>query len=256
MDETHVDYQDAENFLHRGYLWAIRSVIISTVVFKFNKNRSNEVPREILKTYEGFLQVDGFSGYDEVSLNPAITRVACWAHVRRKFFEAQTSSTLKSHEMVSLIKKLYAIEREIKEKSAEEKKQARIKQATPVLEQIKALADKWLQTELPKSAIYLAAQYLNNQWQELTQYLTDGHLRIDNNLIEQQMRPVVLGRKNYLFFGSVEGGRRAAILYSIINTCKLSGVEPFAYLRDVFRKVHYETNVSLLTPRGWKNSQS
>ena len=95
-----------------------------------------------------------------------------------------------------------------------------------------------------------------NQWQELTAYLGDAQLRIDNNAIEQQMRPVAIGRKNYLFFGSVEGGRRAAIIYSVINTCKLCGVEPFAYLQDVFRKVHVETKISVLTPRGWKNSRS
>jgi transposase len=262
MDETHVKFQDADNYLHTGYLWAMRSGgaplagVFPTVVFDFNENRSKEVPLRMLESFEGFLQVDGYAGYNEIALNSKITRVGCWAHVRRKFFEAQTSSALKSHEMVSLIKKLYSIEREIKEKPPDEKLLLRLNQSRPVLEQIKARSEDWLTTELPKSTLYLAAQYLMNQWQELTAYIADAQLRIDNNAIEQQMRPVAIGRKNYLFFGSVEGGRRAAIIYSVINTCKLCGVEPFAYLQDVFRRVHFETKISALTPRGWKKSLS
>ena len=255
MDETPVKYQDEANYLHNGYLWAIRSGVSPTVAFEFDESRSKAVPLRLLDKFEGYVQVDDYGGYDELCSDPRRTRVACWAHVRRKFFEAQSSASVRSAEMLALIKQLYTIEREIKEKSPEERKLLRNNRAGPILLTIRSRSEVWQQTELPKSPLAIAIRYTLNQWKELCRYLDDGRIRIDNNAVEQQIRPIAIGRKNYLFFGSVDGGRRAAVLYTVINSCKLAGIDPFAYLRDIFPLVHTESEIAKLTPLGWKASK-
>ena len=256
VDETPVNYQDDRNELHRGYLWAMRSGIRPCVVFHFDQRRTKEVALSLLGDFSGYFQADDFASYDELAKDPRRQRLGCWAHVRRYFFDARGSASVKANEMLALIKQLYAIEREIKEQPPDEKRRRRAERATAVLEAIKTRCLHWKQTELPSSPLVKAANHALNQWSELCRYLEDGRLRIDNNAVEQQIRPVALGRKNYLFFGSVDGGRRAAILYTVINSCKLAGVEPFSYLKDVFRKVHTCTRRSELTPANWKKART
>lgn len=256
IDETPVNYQDDQNKLHRGYLWAMRSGVRPCVVFHFDERRTKNVALSLLGDFSGFFQADDLGSYDELAKDPKRQRLGCWAHVRRYFFDARSSASVKANEMLALLKRLYDIEREIKERPPDEKCRRRVERSAPVLEAIKTRCLQWQQTELPKSDLAKAVNHALNQWPELCRYLEDGRLRIDNNAVEQQIRPVAIGRKNYLFFGSVDGGRRAAILYTVINSCKLAGVEPFAYLKDVFRKVHTCTRRSELTPVQWKKARS
>ena len=225
-------------------------------VFTFTASRSRDGPREFLRGWSGYLQADAFGGYDGIyagEVGGQVTEVACWAHARRKFYEARTSDAAASTQALAYIRLLYDVEDaaqqqlETHEETVENhlrsviRRALRQERAVPRLQQFKT----WLQSQqaerggpvLPKSPMGQAITYALNQWEALCVYTTDGDLAIDNNAAENALRRVAIGRKNWLFCGSDHGGHTAAILFSLIATCQRHNVEPFAYLRDVLTRI-------------------
>ena len=237
-----------------GHMWAYRSME-NDVIYDFTWARNREGPMRMLEGYRGFLQADAAPGYDELfRTRPEIVEVACWAHARRYFKEACDSTLLFCRQILVLIGRLYDIERDAKGVSVEERYQARQKHALPLLAEIKTALESGRDQALPKSPTAKAITYTLSNWQALTRYTEDGRLKIDNNGAERAIKPVVIGRKNWLFCGSEAAAHRAAILLSLVQTCKHHGVDPFIYLRDVIDRVsvHPMSRVSELTPREWK----
>lgn len=243
---------------HRGYMW----VYIGDkqqVIFDYTEHRNRAGPVNFVRGYKGYLQADAYSGYNECFAAGDIKEVGCWAHNRRKYVDALESEKGLAEEMLSLISELYAVERFAKEEkmSAQQRYDLRQKKSKPLLAQVKEWLDKYNEAVLPKSPIGQAITYSLNQWEALNRYLEDGRLEIDNNLSERVIRNVVIGRKNYLFAGSHEGARRAAILYSLICTCNLLGINIFDYLKDVFERIatHPINRIRELTPLNWQKTK-
>ena len=255
-DDTHVPVLDeTKKQTKKGYLWAYIGDKLD-VVFDYTANRCREGPVAFLKHYHGYLQADAYNGYDAVFEDAAISESGCWSHARRKFDEAFATDRTRCAEMLLLIKDLYAVEREAADNGLDASGRffLRLRKSRPILEKIKEKLDAWSPTVLPKSPLGKAVGYALRQWKALMRFLENGILSIDNNLSERTLRTVAIGRKNWLFAGSDEGGKRAAIIYSLIASCKLVEVDPFAYLRDVLDRVstHPNDRISELTPRGWK----
>ncbi len=200
------------------------------VLYDYQNTRAGHCARDYLQGYEGYLQVDGYAGYN---LTEA-TLVGCFAHARRKFIEAQRAQakgkTGKADWAINHIRKLYRIETQIKDKSPAEKQAQRQAQAKPLLDQFKAWLDKSALHVPPKSAIGKAIAYSLGQWTKLERYLEDGNLRIDNNRAERAIKPFVIGRKNWIFSNTANGAQASAILYSLVETAKANGLVPFDYL--------------------------
>jgi hypothetical protein len=210
------------------------------VLLHYADNRNGQTPQTLFNGFEGFLQTDGYAGYNALASGDTITQLGCWAHTRRKFTEVLSSSippeesrTL-AQEAVALIGRLYAIEREIKAKPPDEKQPIRARRSQPILDAIEV----WKETHFFRAqalggAIAKAFVYLNNQWTKLKVYVTDGRLSIDNNWAENHIRPIALGRKNWLFATSVEGAKAVAVWYSIVETAKANGLDPYRYLNHL-----------------------
>ncbi len=212
-------------------------------LFYYADSRRGEVASALLASYKGYLQTDDYAGYNNVCIENRITQLGCWAHARRKFIDAQkaasskTRKTGKADVAINLIGKLYAVEKQIKALSADEKHIARQQQAQPILTNIRQWLDKTLHSTLPKGLLGNALSYLEKNWTKLTVYTQDGRLSIDNNPAENAIRPFVIGRKNWLFSASVRGAKSSANLYGLIETAKANGLEPYAYLRHVFKEL-------------------
>jgi transposase len=188
-----------------------------------------------------------------------MTEVGCWAHARRYFFEAQTTEPGLSKEMLERIGAFYGVEKEAKELelSPADRCSLRKDKSSSLLLGIKEWLDVQKSRVLPKSPIGQAIEYALNQWQALNRYLEDGRLSIDNNACERAIRAVAIGRKNWMFAGSHEGAKRAALMFSLIGSCKLLHIDPFAYLCDVIERIsgHPASKIAELTPAGWKKMQ-
>jgi transposase len=256
-DDTHIPIQDkTRTQVREGYLWP-HIDMANNVYFDYTLTRSREGPERMLKDYRGYVQADAFHGYDGLYGEGKATEVGCWAHARRKFDEAKQTDPLRANQMLALIAQLYIIEGKAQDEhlDAEAVKALRQKFSKPILEdQIQPLLETWGPEVLPKSPIGKAVTYVVNQWEALNRYLENGILCIDNSLSERVIKLVALGRKNWLFSGSDEGARRAAILYSLIASCKLCGIDPFLYLRDVLERIstHPASRIDELTPPQWK----
>lgn len=207
------------------------------VLYDYQNTRAGHSARDYLQGYRGYLQVDGYAGYN---LTEA-TLVGCFAHARRKFIEAQRAQvkgkTGKADWAINHIRKLYRIETEIKDKSPAEKQVQRRAKAKPLLDQFKAWLDKSALHVPPKSAVGKAIAYNLGQWEKLERYLEDGHLRIDNNRAERAIKPFVIGRKNWMFANTANGAQASAILYSIVETAKANGLVPFDYLHRLLEEL-------------------
>ncbi len=216
-------------------------------LFHYAPSRSGSVVSELLEGYQGYLQTDDYAGYNAVAANKGVTQLGCWAHARRKFIEAQkvtkTSKTKKMNNVskadmaISLIAKLYAIEKTIKDADAETRHKIRQQQAIPQLQKIRSWLDKTLHSTLPKGLLGKAVSYLDKNWHKLNVYTQDGRLAIDNNAAENATRPFVIGRKNWLFSASVNGAKASANIYSMIETAKANQLEPYQYLRHIFAEL-------------------
>ncbi|NJO92894.1 MAG: IS66 family transposase [Chloroflexia bacterium] len=257
-DETPIAVLDKDHpgATHQGYHWVYHSPPEKTVVFDYQPGRGSEGPRTMLKDFKGYLQTDGYVAYDKFEAEKDITSLACMAHARRKFDEAlKVDKSLASY-FLGKVQELYALERQCREVgySNEERKAVRQEKAVPVLDEL----EKWLKESivqvLPQSAIGKAIAYTLGLWHRLKRYIDDGSLEIDNNLIENSIRPVALGRKNYLFAGSHDGAKRAAMVYSFLGTCKINNVNPSEWLSDVLNRIHDHKakNLSDLLPKNWK----
>jgi transposase len=213
-------------------------------VYDFTEDRSRDGPQKFLKDYQGYLQADAYGGYDGIYLKSnsdgstrcsGVVEVACWTHCRRYWHKAREQDPQRAHHVLAIIGRLYEVERACADRSAEFRQARRVEHAVPLLQSL----ESWLgeQEFLPKSLIGKAATYTRNQWQALNRYVENGELSIDNNFAERAMRPIAIGRKNWLFVGSHTAGKRAAILTSLIASCKHLEVEPWAYLKDVLAQL-------------------
>jgi transposase len=230
-------------------------------VYDYTPTRSRDGPEAFLKEFSGFLQADAYSGYDELYKDPArdVTEVACWAHARRRFYEAQSSDLMRSTVMLAYIRLLYDVEREARDMklNGEKRLALRLAKSVRVLDDIKAYLEREQPNVLPKSPEGQAITYALSNWKALTRYCEDGDLEIDNNGAERSLRGIAVGRKNWMFYGSDNGGRTAAVLTSFITTCKRLGIDPFAYLRDIFERIstHPGHQLEELLPDKWLSAR-
>ncbi len=226
-------------------------------VYDFTMSHTRDGPTAFLRGYRGFLQADAFTGYDGIFLESdgGIEEVACWAHARRKFFEARSNAPRPANEILEWIRQLYDIEDRARESSAAERQALRQREAVPILDRIEARLDELAGRVLPKSALGKAVTYAQNQWTALRRYTSDGRLTIDNNVSERALRLQAIGRKNWEFVGSAEAGPRAAVLFTILAGAKRHHLEPWAYLRDVLLRLSAgETDLESLLPDRWAAS--
>lgn len=209
------------------------------VLYDYDPSRSASVPTALLEGYKGYLMTDGYDGYNEVARTDGIERLACWAHVRRRFVEAvrvqPKGKRGKADEAVSLIGKLYRIEREHKDATSEVRHLARQSSSAAVLAELHAWMLKQTPLVIPKSALGTALAYMGHLWPQLTRYTERGDLPIDNNRCENAIRPFVIGRRAWLFSDTPAGARASAVIYSLVQTAKANGLEPYTWLRRVLR---------------------
>jgi transposase len=248
--------KDKRGETHRGYYWVYHNSINRMVLFDYQKSRGKEAPKEILKDFKGYLQTDGYVVYDCFKEKETITVLHCMAHARRMFYEAQQNDLPRASHALGEFAKLYDIERKAKDTQLSSEKifELRQKEAIPVLEALgKWMKEQYMQV-LPRSPIGKALGYSIERWNELIIYAADGKLNIDNNPVENSIRPVAIGRKNYLFAGSHEAAQRSAMLYSLLGTCKLHSVNPFIWLRDILRRIpmHPINKINELLPHQWQ----
>jgi transposase len=256
MDETTVQVLKEPNKLATSdsYMWVQKGGPPDkpVILFDYHASRAGMVPKELLLGFKGFLQTDGYAGYNAVASNPEIVHVGCFAHARRKFDEAVKALGTggwkkpgKAGEALALIGRLYAIEKDLREKQATSATRytTRQEQAKPILDELKEWANKTISAVPPKTALGVALNYLLSHWPRLIRYLDDGRLEIDNNAVENAIRPFVVGRKGWLFSDSVRGVKSSANLYGLIETAKANGLEPFAYLRYLFTQLPIATTV-------------
>jgi transposase len=208
------------------------------VWFTYSPDRKGEHPERHLKKFRGTLQADAYAGFNQLYQDGRIQQASCWAHVRRHFYDLeQAHSSPVAREALVRIGALYAIEDEIRGKPPDERRTVRQTQAKPLLDSLQQWFEATLSKLSRKSETTVAIRYALSRWGALTRYIEDGHIEIDNNAAERSLRGVALGRKNYLFAGSDRGGERAAVIYSLIGSAKLNGLDPEAYLRDVLTRI-------------------
>jgi len=209
-------------------------------VYDFTKSHSRDGPASFLNGFAGYLHADAFSGYDAIFLDPhaAIQEVACWAHARRKFFDAVNSYPREAHQVLEWIRQLYDLEDRARQWSVNARRELRMTEANPILDKIEVYLAKLVRIALPKSSLRKAVTYARNQWDALRRYTEDGRLTIDNNVSERTLRHQAIGRKNWLFLGSEAAGPRAAVLYTILAGAKRHRIEPWAYVRDLLLRLH------------------
>jgi len=241
-DETPVQVlkEPGKKATSKSYMWVrCRSGpgVKPIILFDYDQSRSGKVPVQLLEGFEGYLQVDGYTGYNEISQKPRVMRVGCLAHVRRKFVDAlkaSKKSKSKSEQAVGWIRKLYKIEKEISELSTEQRYAIRQEKSVPILQELKNWINGMMHKVLPKSELGKALLYTKNEWENIIRYVEDGCLNIDNNRVENAIRPFAVGRKNWLFCDSVAGANASASIYSLIETAKANGHEPYSYLELVW----------------------
>ena len=246
MDETPVQVlkEPGKTAQSKSYLWLQRGGPPDrpVVLYDYDPGRGAEVPKRLLAGFTGYLQTDGYDGYNAVVAVNALTHVGCMAHARRKFDEAVKAQGKKkpvgnAHRGLALIRKLYRVEKQARKLTPEARHEHRHRHASPLLDELRSWLDDALPQVPPTSATGKALNYLHNEWDRLIRYLDDGRLEIDNNGAENAIRPFVVGRKNWLFSASVKGVKASANLYSLIETAKANSLEPYAYLRYLFTEL-------------------
>lgn len=240
-DETHIKVLESENKgkTHHGYYWLYRSVLLKIILFDYQPGRGKAGPIRMLLKFKGWLQTDAYVAYDNFEKMSGVFLVGCLAHVRRYFEQALDNDKERATWMLEKIKELYAIERRAREMEMthDQRKQLRQEESLPILNQI----GEWLQDNsqkvLPSSSIGKAIYYFSGRYRYICRIVEDGQLEIDNNLAENAIRPIAIGRKNYLFAGTHEAARKAAIIYSLLSTAKANGLDPEAWLTDVLQRI-------------------
>ena len=242
---------------HRAYLWAYAAGAFEetrAVVYDFCESRAGENAKVFLGDWRGSLVCDDFSGYKQL-MNHGVTEVGCLAHARRKFFDLHAANQSQiAQQALAQFGQIYGVEREIKELAPDERRRIRQERSKPFVD----LLHQWLIAHRQKitdgSATARAIDYSLKRWGALTRFVDDGHLPIDNNHIENQIRPIAIGRNNWLFAGSLRAGKRGAAVMSLIQSARLNGHDPYAYLRDVLKRLPTQKNsaISELLPHRWQ----
>jgi transposase len=260
VDETTIKVLESERkgACHQGYYWVYHAPLDGIVLFDYSPTRGAAAPYPILKDFKGYLQSDGYGVYESFAKSKDITHLACWAHARREFERALDNDKERAEIALDMIRNLYLIERKAREEhmTSAQIKELRLTASLPVINAM----GKWLASEirnvLPKSQIGKAMAYSLKRWDQLMAYLNDGHLNIDNNLVENAIRPVALGRKNYLFAGTHDAAQRAAMIYSFFAICKKHDVNPYAWLKHTLQHINtiQYKNLTDLYPHNFNKS--
>lgn len=240
-DETPIPVltRDKKGKTHRGYLWVYHDPIQRLVLFDYRENRSHKGPSDFLKDFRGTLQVDGYEGYADIIFSNSLVHAGCMDHVRRRFEKAKDYDTVRSAHALDVMREWYAVEREAREKNLtfDERLMVRKEKVAPSMAVFKLWMQQQLLEVLPKSPVGVALQYALNQWEYFVPYLTDGRIELSNILIENAIRPVALGRKNFLFAGSHNAARWPAVIYSLAAIAQYHGVAPFEYFKELLTEL-------------------
>lgn len=259
VDETPIKVLDSDKkgAAHQGYYWVYHAPLEGTVLFDYSPTRGQLAPLPILGNFKGYLQTDGYVVYEKYARSKNITHLACWAHARREFEKSLDNDRPRAEKALTLIQKLYAIERVARESQldATSIKELRLEESLPIINEMGKWFFQEIKNTLPKSQIGKAMAYAYARWDALSAYLYDGALQIDNNLVENAIRPACLGRKNYLFAGSHEAAQRAAMVYSFFAICKKHEVNPFQWLKHTLENIMCinHKNIKDLYPQNFKN---
>ena len=258
VDETSIKVleSDKKGAAHSGWYWVYHSPLDGLVLMDYQPTRGSSGSKNMLEHFRGYLQSDGYAVYNKVGQRKDVTPLACWAHARREFERALENDKVRASKALGLIQQLYAVERKAKESklSSEQIKALRLDESLPVINEL----GKWIFHEekktLPKSQIGKAMRYAMERWDKLSAYLQDGSLQIDNNLVENAIRPIALGRKNYLFAGSHDAAIRAGIIYSFLAICKKHEVNPLQWLKHTLENIMSinHKNIRDLYPQNYK----
>jgi transposase len=261
-DDTSVKVLDIKlPFARTGRIWPYSGDADHPVIlYDYTATRERAGPEEFLKGYRGYLQADAYGGYDAFFKDPArgLIEVGCWAHARRYFHKALESDQTHMGPALLLIAQLYRVEKEARTLTAEDRLRLRQLQSQPILEKLQNYLLETQPEVLPKSPEGRAVRYTLKNWNALTRYCQDGDLAIDNNATERAIRGVAVGRNNWVFFGSDEGGRTAAVLRSFVASCQRVGVDPFLWLKDILSRIAYHpiTRLAELLPHNWAPTQA
>ena len=259
-DDTPVPIQSpGAKQCRKGRIWCyLGDATNPYIVYDYTPSRSRDGPAKWMQTFEGYLQADAYGGYDGIYSCGNVTEVACWAHARRKFYDAQDSDGTRAAQMLALVAELYSIEREAKEADDATRLTLRQTRSVPVLTRIKAWIDTETETVLPRSPMALAITYALNQWNALTTYTKEGFLAIDNNASERALKRVAIGRKNWLFAGNDQAAENHARLWSLIASCERHAIDPQRYLTSVLAKINTTTPEELnqFLPDVWKQEDA
>ena len=240
-DETPIPVltKDKPGSTHKGYHWVYYGPVERLVLFDYRKSRAREGPDAMLENYNGYLQTDGYAAYNNLKNQSKITLLACMAHARRKFEHARDNHPRLAEQALALFQQLYAIERKAREESLSFQQigNLRLQESVPVLNTLKQWMDDNLIANPPQNLISKAIAYTLTLWPRLVKYVENGKFQIDNNLIENSIRPLAIGRKNYLFAGSHDAAQNAAIIYSLLGTCKINETEPYQWLKNTLDRI-------------------
>jgi hypothetical protein len=261
-DDTSVKVLDVKlPFARTGRIWPYYGDADHPVIlYDYTATRERAGPEEFLKGYRGYLQADAYSGYDAFFKDPArgLIEVGCWAHARRYFHKALESDQARMGPALLLIAQLYRVEKQARSLGSGERLRLRQLQSQPILEKLRNYLLEIQGEVLPKSPEARAVRYTLKNWTALTRYGEDGDLQIDNNSAERAIRGVAVGRNNWVFFGSDEGGKTAAVLRSFVASCERVGVDPFVWLKDTLSRIadHPITRIAKLLPHNWASAQA
>ena len=260
-DETPIRYldPDVKGKSQQGYLWTY-SRPKGDVLFEWRVSRSRAGPEEFLKNFRGKLQTDGYAAYESLAKDrDDLTLIGCWAHVRRGFHEALAETKLTAW-FVRQIGQLYAVEKKLREQKAGPalRQAMRVWQSQPVLTRLHRAMEFVRRKTLPQGLLGQATDYALKRWEALTQFVGDGTLEIDNNLIENAIRPSALGKTNFLFIGHPDAGERSAVIYTLLGSCRRHGLNPFDYLKDLFLCLPAAkiTRIKEFTPAEWAKAKT
>lgn len=239
-DETPIKVLDRnkKGTTHLGYYWVYHAPLFKMTLYEYLPSRGRDGPTEMLKNFNGRLQTDGYVVYESLN-NPNITHINCMAHARREFDEAKSNDAVRASYVLTQMQELYAIERRAKELNLSHRQRYELRQqeSAPLLQGLEQWFKENMVQVVPKSPIGKAIAYSLSRWEKLSYYATDGEVNIDNNPVENTIRPLAVGRKNYLFAGSHQAAQRAGEFYSLLNTCKLNGIEPWEWLKETLSKI-------------------
>jgi len=258
VDESPIKVQDRKhkNGIHQGYMWVYNAPADNLVLFDYQKGRDHSGPKKMLESFKGVVQTDAYTVYESLYSNhPHIILVYCMAHARRKFSDALNYDKQKANYVLEQIQLLYKIEQDMREQglSWENRTQKRQQDAVPILNKIEKWLNDNLYKVLPKSPLGQAINYTLARWDGLSAYAQHGQIEIDNNLVENTIRPLALGRKNYLFAGSHDAAQMTAAMYSFMATCKKNNVNELEWLTDVLHRIqeHKHKDLYQLLPNNW-----